>query len=190
MMSTQPAPGPRDLPKASMVDPDLLVGERHQRRRARPAYWLLIAIPVLLIAGWLVSLWPYASHDHIDLLDDPAVGNTSYRACATLSTALSATERLSRPERITVGNIAIDDLVTTMNALGHDVLAGDQPSAAWIADWRRLQEARSDVAVALPVAPQTQLVVPLTPDGYPITRRMIYASGPSCEPAIKLAAAP
>jgi hypothetical protein len=134
-MSTQPTPGPRDLPKAPMVDPDILVGERHHRRRLHPAYWL-IAIPVLLIAGWLVSLWPFASHDHIDLLDDPAVANTADRACGTLSTALSATEGLSRPERITVGNAAIDGLVTTMNALGHDVLVGDEPSAAWIADWQ------------------------------------------------------
>ncbi|WP_407341555.1 hypothetical protein [Pengzhenrongella phosphoraccumulans] len=172
-----------------MVDPDILVGERHDSRRPHPAYWL-VAIPGLLIVGWLVSLWPFAIHDHIDLLDDPAVGNTADRACATLSTALSATEGLSRPERITAGNAAIEELVNAMNALGHCVLAGDEPSAAWIADWRRLQEARSDVAVALPAAPQTQLVMPLTPDGYPITRRMIHASGPSCETAITLAAAP
>ncbi|HEY3437320.1 MAG TPA: hypothetical protein VGK35_06495 [Actinotalea sp.] len=145
---------------------------------------------MIIAASWLPALWFYARHDHIDRLDNPTVAGAADQACAAVSSALSATQGLSRTERITAGNTAIDQLITTMDALGPDALAGDYPSTAWIADWRSLHSARNDVAVAMSIAPTTSLVVPLTPDGYPITLRMIDASGPSCEQAITLAAAP
>ncbi|QTE28967.1 hypothetical protein [Pengzhenrongella sicca] len=174
---------------APKVDSATLVGEWHRSRRIR-AGWLIAIVIGCLASSGLVALWSFANHDHFDLLDDPVVANAADRACAVASTALSTTQGLGRAERIVVGNAAIDDLVGAMGALGPDVLAGDEPGASWIADWRSLQGARDDVALAIAATPQAQLVVPLTADGYPITGRMIAASGASCEEAVTLAAAP
>ena len=98
------------------------------------------------------------------------------------------TPAATRQEQLVAGNDSIALLVEDMRALGPDTLAADLPAESWVEDWEDLAAARADLAGRLDSDPSAELVMPQTDDGYPITKRMIWAAGAACEEAIELAA--
>ncbi len=178
------------LPQAPAVDPEGLSSGRSRLRRPGFSAAVIVGLPAVGAVLWVAGLVSYANHDRMDLLDLPRVNQAAEAACTRVADALETDSAIGRAERLAAGHAAIDELVSTMSSLGRDELEADRPAIGWIADWRSLRTARQEVADALSAQPEVSLVVPQTPDGYPITRRMTIASGPSCGAAIALAAQP
>lgn len=151
---------------------------------------MVFLLPAAGAAFWVWGFAAYANHDRVELLDLPRVDSTAESACVDVAQALATTARFDRAEGLAAGNAAIDELIAAMTALGFAQLEDDRPAVDWIADWQALKAARQDLADELGAQPEASLEIPQTSDGYPITRRMIYASGPACEDVITLAARP
>jgi hypothetical protein len=154
----------------------------------------IVAIAVTLgLAVLIASFVLYAvatgnAHDSRSL-DDGSIRAAAASGCVTVTQALNETGA-DRIQRIDVGNAAILQLVSTMEALGASTLKDDPPATEWIEDWRRLTKARTEFATILSDGKAHPFPIPLTDDGYPITIRMTDVAPVECERAVELAAQP
>ncbi len=137
-----------------------------------------------------MGFYSYATHDRMEYLDRPHVSETADSACEQLSTALAAIDTGDRRQDLEAGDVAIRQLVATMRGLGEKALKDDSPALGWIGDWELVVGARQSLAAKLGTDPSASFVVPQTPDGHPITRRMRGASGRPCNAAIAAATTP
>jgi hypothetical protein len=76
-------------------------------------------------------------------------------------------------------NAAVTAMVAQVRGLDRDLLADDQPTSAWLADWETLVQARERHAADLAANGRPHFVVP-TVDGEPLTNRM-NSVGLTCE---------
>lgn len=131
----------------------------------------------LVVAFWALGMWSYANADHLGVLDDPVVVLAADGACRTLAAHVeAATVPAGSPTHELVGALHAQDaaargLISAMEELGHDRLAGDHPALNWIEDWRTLIELRETYAGDLSAGLHPHLTVP-TVDGISISRRM------------------
>ncbi len=99
------------------------------------------------------------------------------RLTGEVAQAATSAGQLS-PEHIRAQNRAITAFVADVRSLGEETLSKDYPSIAYLADWESLRDACEKYAAALDVGSggsTPHFVLPQTPDGYPITRRMNIA---------------
>lgn len=130
----------------------------------------------LWIAGGVAFLVVYANHDHLGYLDNPPVTARVAEACRTLTADLagrshvSTTDRSAVAEAVRSENRAVDAMVRSVEALGHDALAQDDPALGWLADWEAVIALRETYAADLVAGRAASVVLPLK-DGIPISRR-------------------
>lgn len=148
-----------------------------------------LALPFVLLGSFI--LYAKTSGDAHDVLslDDVAIRDAASNACAALVPVLTS-EGTSRIDAIRAGNQAIEDLVVSMNALGHERLAADRPALDWIVDWESLATERKAFADRLEAGSTSPFEVPMTDDGYPITKRMKNVAPFECTDAVDAAAGP
>lgn len=160
-----------------------------ERLGARPYLVGLIAVG-LWIGGGVALLAVYANHDQLGYLDNPPVTSRVAEACRTLTADLagrshvSTTDRSAVAEAVRSENRAVDAMVRSVEALGHDALAQDDPALGWLADWEAVIALRETYAADLVAGRAASVVLPLK-DGIPISRRMGEVA-PECEPAIRV----
>ncbi|MFF4879355.1 hypothetical protein [Micromonospora sp. NPDC000668] len=158
--------------------------------RGSAGWWVLGAALVVVIAvGGVVvfcaGLWTYANHDRPELIDNPPVSEVAESACATMRATVAAkavppdAPADARARSIREQNAAVTAMVARVRDLDRDLLAGDHPVNAWLADWETLVEARERYAADLATGRRPRFVVP-TADGEPLTDRM-NSVGLTCE---------
>ncbi|MFN0026938.1 MAG: hypothetical protein ACKV2O_07125 [Acidimicrobiales bacterium] len=151
----------------------------------------LVTLVALLALVALVVMYTVATgyaHDHRSL-DDDAIVKAATSGCRAVNQAFDGAG-LDRLERIAAGNTGIAQLIATMEDLGESKLRDDPPAAQWVEDWRRLALARSALAQRLAATEDEAFVIPLTDDGYPITRRMASVAPLECDRAVELSSQP
>ncbi|EWT01459.1 hypothetical protein N865_10455 [Intrasporangium oryzae NRRL B-24470] len=80
--------------------------------------------------------------------------------------------------------LTVRGLITAMERLGHERLAGDDPALYWLEDWETLLRLREAYAADLLAGRTPRLDVPAGEDGRPISRRMSELEG--CQVAQRL----
>ena len=74
-------------------------------------------------------------------------------------------------DRVTAENHALQQLISDFGDLGIQAIEADKPALTWLNDWRRLIAARGQYTAALLDDPLAlRPAMPLTPDGFPISR--------------------
>jgi len=151
------------------------------------------AIVVVSLVGFVGSLYLYAvasgdAHDAFSL-DDDRIWEAARVGCVGVTQALTEPGS-DRQTRITSGNVAIEQLIVGVNALGHDRLAADEPSVDWLDDWERLAVARTAFGKSLVDGKTVSSLEIPEVDGHPITERMISVAPDECNEAITTAAHP
>lgn len=130
-------------------------------------------------------------------LSDP--GETTRRPQPTVDVAAESCQELTvvlerrdgpRVDAIRVGNRAIQELTSAIDATGPGTLAGEVTTGEWLADWDAIVEQRELFAVDLENGARAQFREPRTADGMPISIRMIEASPTECRRAVMLAIRP
>ncbi|CAL9664177.1 hypothetical protein SUDANB95_07120 [Actinosynnema sp. ALI-1.44] len=112
----------------------------------------------------------YANHDRPELIDDSAVAAAVERACAVMARDVRAA--VGDPVAvIRARNDAVVAMVDAVRALGPDRIARDEPTAAWLADWRALVDARARYADDL-AAGRAAVWTPPLADGVPVGDRL------------------
>jgi len=77
-------------------------------------------------------------------------------------------------------NEAVERFVAAVREVDADVLAADEPTMAWLADWDQIISLRSVFAAELERGKHPVLKLPTDSVGDPINERMDWASGPEC----------
>lgn len=122
-------------------------------------------------------LWPVASHDRPELIDDPSVVTTVERACADMTRAvrkLAPEAGMTTAQQVVAlrsQSTAVTAMVNTVRDLGPEVLAGDRPTEDWLRDWESLVSARDLAIDRIARGMDSDFQVPVE-DGEPITTRM------------------
>ena len=146
---------------------------------------VLLAVATMTIFGFLA----YVGHDRPELFDTTVVAERTEAACARLEMELMSPAGPA-PQQVQAGNRAIDALIRDVRALGDPALEDDLPAVDWLGDWASLRDAGADLVRRLATDPAAKIALPQTEDGFPVTKRMIYAAGPRCERAADLASQP
>lgn len=163
-----------------------------ERLGARPYLVALIAVG-LWIGLWVAFLVVYANQDHLGYLNSVPVRNRVAEACRTLSAdlagqtspaAASTTDPTTAAEAIRSENRTVGVMTRSVEALGQDTLAGDDPALPWLADWDTVVQLREEYAANLLAGKPARLVLP-TKDGIPISWRMGDVA-PECALAVRV----
>ncbi|MEV0680263.1 hypothetical protein AB0I60_27480 [Actinosynnema sp. NPDC050436] len=75
-------------------------------------------------------------------------------------------------QTIRARDAAVVAMIDAVRAVGEDRIAGDRPTALWLADWRTLLDARAGYADDIAAGRDPEWVTP-TVDGTLITDRMV-----------------
>ena len=174
-----PLPAP-PLREAWARHPEARVGPWVRRPMSAGA----VLATVLLLGGvgtaGVVGLGMMGSADHLGILDSPPVEEQARAACDRLNAEIRSTAPVGpsaneRVQRIRDEDGAIVRLVSSMQSLGEETLADDDPAPYWVADWETLRSLRETYADDVAAGRPPSLVVP-TKDDIPITVRMTELS--------------
>ncbi|XVV03762.1 hypothetical protein ACQPW3_41755 [Actinosynnema sp. CA-248983] len=112
----------------------------------------------------------YANHDRPELIDNSAVAEAVAEACAVMARDVQAAVG-DRVAVIRARNDAVVAMVEAVRALGPDLIAGDEPTAAWLVDWHSLVDARARYADDL-AAGRAPVWTPPVAGGAPVVDRL------------------
>jgi hypothetical protein len=152
--------------------------------------WVAIAATVFgLVAGTslLVVAIAYGSSGAPGLIDDTRIVDVIERECQQMTTKVESLPIHGTPRRqaqsIAAQNVAIDDMVTDIRAMGPEALASDPPTEEWLADWERLVDAREAYAEEILDGSLPDLDIPTDDRGEDIYVRMddAFIGESSCE---------
>ena len=150
------------------------------RPRQNPWVVAIVIISIVAVVGMVAVFFLFIrtmgeAHDHFQF-DDAAVRNRATAVCAALFVAtdeLAGSVIADPSDRVTAENEALLDLVSDFEQLGAKAMKEDKPALTWRDDWLQLATARAEYATALRSNPHARRpTMPLTRDGYPISRRM------------------
>jgi hypothetical protein len=150
-----------------------MTGEQWRVWGARVA--VVVAAVVVFVA--LSRLWSFANADDPDVVEQGGIARVASAACAQMrESAVAAAVASTQPVPRRVGainaqNDAIVELVTTMQGLGDERLAADQPAAQWVEDWQRLVAVRDAYARSLAAGKPDPIQLP-TIDGRTLVERL------------------
>ena len=130
------------------------------------------------VAFALTTLWRYAHRDDPSVIENPHLARVANAACAAMreesaAAAVGTSAPISqRVGAINAQNDAVTGLVSTVNRLVDPVtVEQDRPAADWLADWRRLVQARDAYAESLAAGHPKPMVLP-TIDGLNLQTRL------------------
>jgi hypothetical protein len=146
-------------------------------------HWVAVASVIgglALVAVTMLGLWRYATHDRVEVVDDPLMVRTSNVACAMMRQSvhrLAPPSEASIPQRvkaIRAQNEAVGLMVQQIRDVGLDMVTSDLPMPGWLADWEALARARETYAAALAKGRSgaLSLKVPVDEEGQSIVTRM------------------
>lgn len=150
-----------------------MTGERWRAWAAR----LAVVVAAALVFVTLSRLWTFANADNPAVVERADITRAASAACARMrdsvaASAVAATAPISvRVGAINAQNDAVVELITTMEGLGEQQLAADQPAAQWLEDWQRLVTARDRYARSLAAGKPKPMVLP-TIDGVGLVERL------------------
>jgi hypothetical protein len=137
------------------------------RRRGRRVTILVIVLSGIVAALWVVGPMVFAGHDDPTAIDSRPVRRAVAAACTQLRADLATLPGgLNQRDRAEAENRAVERLVASVRALGHETLARDVPAEQWLGDWEQIVAARRRA-----VRDGTRFAVPVA-GGAPVNVRM------------------
>jgi hypothetical protein len=158
-------------------------------RRRSGRGWLLAAVAFVVVAflGIATALVLIVrSIEMIDAtyIDDPEILTVIEHECDKMTKTVNSLTVTGSPHHQAVvirkQNEAAQRMVDAVLALDPDLLASDEPTLAWTADWEQLIIARSQYADQVELGAQPDLREPTDADGNSILERMDWATDREC----------
>ena len=131
-----------------------------------------VIIILLLFMGVMGALWAggpllFAGRDDPTAIDNKAVRKTVQDSCTQLRADLAAVPAGPAPaDRAEAENLAVEQFIGRVRALGPEALGRDEPVERWLGDWDQLVAARRQA-----VQDGERFSTPID-DGAPINVRM------------------
>lgn len=129
-------------------------------------------IALVLFMAVMGALWAggpifFSGRDDPTAIDYKAVRTTVDASCTQLRADVAAVPTGGAPaDRAVAENLAVDQFIARIRALGPDALAKDEPVERWLGDWEQIVAARRQA-----VRDGRQFSTPVV-DGAPINVRM------------------
>lgn len=122
--------------------------------------------------------------DAATYIDDPEILNVIADECDRMTRTVDGLTVSGSPHHQAVvirkQNKAAQRMINAVLALDPDLLASDEPTLAWVADWEELLDVRSAFADQVESGAHPDLQEPTDADGNSILDRMDSASTPEC----------
>ncbi len=138
-------------------------------------FWAAIAVmvtSVVLGISLIVTAAVVESGDAPGLIDDTSLLAIIDEECATMTDRVERVDRTDLVDSIQEQNLAVLEMVETIDAQAGSLIDEDVPTAAWLDDWIALVDARDGYINGLNLQGDSRLEIPRDPDGSLIVNRM------------------
>ncbi|MGZ8704675.1 MAG: hypothetical protein ACXWYB_08415 [Aeromicrobium sp.] len=140
---------------------------------------LIVATVAVVVISRADPLAAFATY-----IDDPEILHVIEPECGRMTDTVESLIVTGTPKEqaavIVKQNEAVERFVAAVREIDADVLATDEPTVGWLADWDVLVSLRSVYAAELERGNRPVLELPTDSVGDPINERMDWASEPEC----------
>ena len=138
--------------------------------------WVAGPLCMVVVVASFVGIGVLGTRDVPGLISDPRIVDAIGKGCEDVRAAVGDHPVVGPPRQKAAAvrrqNVAVDSMLRRVESVGDARIDADRPTRRWIADWRRLVDARVQVAADLDQGRRTRFRVPRTADDEPINRRM------------------